>query len=70
MKSSVRPGWWQRTWSAVQRGLLGKSGHEYRKQFSGSDEYWDEAIAAQRGWPQPKTTESEPGKGHSGNHQK
>jgi hypothetical protein len=64
MKSSVRDGWLRRTWTAIKRGLLGKSSHEYRKQFTGSDEYWDEAIAAQLGWPatQRKATKSESGK--------
>jgi hypothetical protein len=52
MKSSERSGWFHRAWTAICRGLLGKSGHEYRKQFTGSDEYWDEVIAAQRGWPE------------------
>ena len=71
MNSSLSPGWFQRTWSALgralKRGLLGKSSHEYMKQFSGSDEYWDEAIAAQRGWPQTqrKAAEPEPGPGSS-----
>lgn len=55
MNRSASPGWFRRTWTAVgralKRGLLGKSSHEYMKQFTGSDEYWDEAIAAQRGWP-------------------
>jgi hypothetical protein len=37
---------------ALERGILGKSSHEYMKQFTGSDEYWARAIAAQRGWPQ------------------
>lgn len=59
MKNSIRPGWFHRTWSAIQRGLLGKSSREYRKQFTGGDQYWDEAIAAQRGWPQPKPTAAE-----------
>jgi hypothetical protein len=52
MTSSAKHGWLRRTWTAVKRGLLGKSSREYMKQFTGSDEYFDEAIAAQRGWPQ------------------
>jgi hypothetical protein len=32
---------------ALKRGMLGKSGHDYAKRFTGSDEYWDRAIAAQ-----------------------
>jgi hypothetical protein len=31
---------------ALKRGILGKSSHDYMKQFTGSDEYWDRAIAA------------------------
>jgi hypothetical protein len=27
--------------------MLGKSSHDYAKRFTGSDEYWDRAIAAQ-----------------------
>ena len=60
MKSSARPGWLHRTGTALGRALkrflLGNSSHEYMKQFSGSDEYWDEAIAAQRGWPMSRDT--------------
>jgi hypothetical protein len=37
---------------ALERGILGRSGHDYMKQFGGSDEYWDRALAAQLGWPQ------------------
>lgn len=52
MNSSTRPGWLRRTCIAVRRVILGKSSREYMKQFTGSDEYFDEAIAAQKGWPQ------------------
>ena len=52
LTSLVRLGWLRRTWTAFQRGLLGKSSRDYMKRFTGSDEYFDEAIAAQRGWPQ------------------
>lgn len=48
-------GWFLRTCAAagraLKRGFLGKSGHEYMKHFTGSDVYWDEAVAAQRVWP-------------------
>lgn len=37
---------------ALKRGILGRSTHEYMKQFTGRDEYWDRVIAAQLGWPQ------------------
>ncbi len=56
MKSHGGPGLWRRLLTAVggalKRGMLGKSGHDYMKQFAASDEYWDEALAAQLGWPQ------------------
>jgi hypothetical protein len=41
--------------SALKRGILGKSAHDYTKQFTGSDEYWDRVIAAQQGWPRQET---------------
>ena len=37
---------------ALKRGLLGRSSPDYMEQFSGSDPYWDRALAAQLGWPQ------------------
>lgn len=37
---------------ALERGILGRSGPGYMKQFGGSDQYWDRALAAQLGWPQ------------------
>jgi hypothetical protein len=48
-----RLGSWRRRWRALgralKRAILGKSSHDYMKQFTGSDEYWDNVIAAQRG---------------------
>ena len=41
--------------SALKRGILGKSAHDYTKQFTGSDAYWDRVIAAQQGWPRQET---------------
>jgi hypothetical protein len=49
--TSERPRLWRRTWKALKRAILGKSSRDYMKQFTGSDEYWDSAIAAHRGWP-------------------
>lgn len=69
MKSAGSPGLWRRVLTAVggalNRAILGKSGHDYMKRFAASDEYWDEALGAQRGWPQtltecPVPSESEP----------
>src|SRR5437867_5177230 len=56
MKNREGPGLWRRLWtalgSALRRRILGKSSHDYMKQFTGGDDdYWDRAIAAQRGWP-------------------
>ena len=55
MTSHERAGRWRRLWkaagSALRRGLLGKSGHEYMKQISASDEYWERALAAELGRP-------------------
>src|SRR5205823_5494399 len=36
---------------ALERALLGKSAPSYAKQFTGSDGYWERALAAQAGWP-------------------
>jgi hypothetical protein len=45
---------------ALKRGILGRSTHDYMKQFTGSDEYWDRVIAAQLGWPQKQPPEPDP----------
>ncbi len=46
---------WRRLWGAIggalKRAMLGKSAHDYMKQFGGSDAYWERVIAAQQGWP-------------------
>ena len=61
MTSSVTPSWLQRTWNALgralKRGLLGKSSHDYMKQFTGSD-----SAPARPNWPQdhPVTPHPEP----------
>jgi hypothetical protein len=69
MTSDGRPGAWGRLWSklggALRRGLLGRSGHDYTKQFTGSDEYWERAIAAQLGWPRQQPRQPDPGRPHS-----
>jgi hypothetical protein len=57
MTDHKKLGFWRRFWAACKRGLLGKSGHDYMKQFTGDDEYWAEAIAAQH-WP--RTPPSDP----------
>ena len=45
---------------ALKRGVLGKSAHDYMKQFTGSDAYWDRVIAAQQGWPLKQAAKSDP----------
>jgi hypothetical protein len=37
---------------ALERGILGRSTHEYRKKFTGNDEFWQGVLAAQAGWQQ------------------
>jgi hypothetical protein len=50
MTSHESPRFLQRLLTAfgrgLQRGVLGKSTHEYMKQFTGNDAYWDRVIAA------------------------
>jgi hypothetical protein len=45
---------------ALERALLGKSAPSYAKQFTGSDEYWKRALAAQAGWPAQPPPQPEP----------
>ncbi len=60
------PGFLRRIWTALggalKRGILGKSSHAYMKQFTGSDEYWDNAIAAQRDWAEKQPPKPDPGR--------
>ena len=66
MTSHENPGLLRRIFTALggalKRGILGKSSHDYMKQSTGSDEYFDRAIAAQRGrsQKQPPKPELEP----------
>ncbi len=70
MKSNESPGFLQRVLTALggalKRGILGKSGHEYMKQFSGSDDYWNRVIAAQMDWPQRQPPTPDPDPDHFG----
>jgi hypothetical protein len=67
MMSQEGPGLLRRVWTvvgrALERGILGKSGHAYSQQFTGSDEYWDRVIAAQLGWPEKLLPQPEKSKG-------
>jgi hypothetical protein len=45
---------------ALKRGILGKSTHDYTKQFTGSHTYWDRVIAAQAGWSQKQYPKPDP----------
>ena len=41
-------------WSAIRRLILAKADPDYVARFAGDDQYWDEAIEAQVGWPDHK----------------
>jgi hypothetical protein len=43
----------------LKRGIPGKSGNNYMRQFTGNDEYWDCVIAAQKGWPRGGVSRNE-----------
>jgi hypothetical protein len=64
MMSHEGPGFWRRLLAAfgaaLKRGILGKSSADYVKQFTGSDAYWDRALAAQLGWPQKSLPNPDP----------
>ena len=65
MTSGKGPGLFRRLLAALggvfERGILGKSSHDSMKQFTGSDQYWDRAIAAQLGWPRKPPPRPDPG---------
>jgi hypothetical protein len=50
-------------WTALRKRLLGKSDPTYLAQLAGADQYWEEAMAAEYGWPSQKPT-SEPDHPH------
>ncbi len=72
MRDREGAGFWRRTLAAVGgvllRGIQGKSGNGYLRRFAGDGEYWERAIAAQRGWPGegPEGTEPHPSVSPSG----
>src|SRR5436309_1716773 len=45
---------------ALRRCILGRSSWDYLKQYTGSDAYWDNALAAERGWPEQQVLKPEP----------
>ena len=51
MAHTARRGVRARVWSKIRRLLLNKSDPDYVDQFAGSEPYWEEAIAAEYGWP-------------------
>lgn len=52
---------------AIKRWLLGKSGHNYMKRFAPGDDYWDNALASQQGWPRQLSPKPEERKSPDGN---
>lgn len=50
------PGPWSRLWTActraLTRGVRAISVYDPAKRLTGSNEYWEQAIAAQLGWPE------------------
>jgi len=54
-------GFLMRTLQALKRGILGKSSREFSDNLTGSDGYWEKAIAARSGWPQKDPRKSEDG---------
>ena len=76
MTSHESSGLWRRIVTALggalSRGILGKSTHDSTGHFTGSDRYWDRAIAAQLGWPQEQLPGpdpvSPPGPAHAAMH--
>ncbi len=72
MRDREGAGFWRRALAAaggvLLRGIQGKSGNGYRRRFAGDEEYWERAIAAQRGWPGegPEGTEPHPAGGPGG----
>lgn len=60
MTSPKGPRMMGRVLAALGNALLGKTSHDHMKQFTGSDEYWDRAMAAELGWPQKQPAISVP----------
>jgi hypothetical protein len=61
--TTPRPGLAHRLWTALRRFILGRSDGDYMKQFTGDDAYWDNMLAAERGWPpDPKKDLNHPGR--------
>jgi hypothetical protein len=58
MSNQVTPGvlrrWISALGGAIKRGALGKSSHQYMKQFSGGDVYWDAIVPPHHGRQQPQ----------------
>src|SRR5262245_12230892 len=38
-------------WAVLKRTILGRSDPKYLSRVAGDEQYWDEAVAAQLGWP-------------------
>ncbi len=46
-----KPGLLKLSLRAIQRAVLGKSSGAFLEHLTGSNEYWNRALAAQAGWP-------------------
>ena len=77
MATEKSSGLFGRFWRSLKRGILGRSTHQYRKKFTGNDEFWAGVLAAEAGWQQkqprgpdsgrfrrPAELEDEPVSGH------
>jgi hypothetical protein len=64
VRSHDRKGFLRRALTAIGgmllRGISGRAGSSYMRRFSGDDNYWEQAIAAQLGWPGEKSSGTQP----------
>jgi len=56
---------WRGLWAAVKRGALGKSGHDYMKQFLGGDAYCGRVSAAHPFSPRQQSPQPDRDRGRS-----
>ena len=51
MSRNGRSGVFGRTWATIRRILLNKSDPAYVARLAGDDQYWEDVIGAEYGWP-------------------